>query len=95
MEERQLRILSMTTVVEAAPRYSESYNDSRELGYNVAENETLGNGERNAHIETETGDEEKQSPDNQVNNPEKTDDKIAMFSKQKDLWRVLGKALTI
>jgi hypothetical protein len=28
------------------------------------------------------GDEEEQSPDNQVYNPEKPDDNIAMFSKQ-------------
>ena len=38
MGERQLRSRSMATGVEAAPRDSESCHDSRELGYNVAEN---------------------------------------------------------
>jgi hypothetical protein len=82
MGERQLRSRSIATVVEAAPRDAESYNNSRELGYDVTENETLGNKESNAQIEIQIGDEEEQSPDNQVNNPEKTDDNITMFSKQ-------------
>ena len=62
---------------------------------NITGIETQGNRENNAQIEVQIGGQEQQSPDNQVNNPEKSDDNIAMFSKQKDLWRVLGKALTI
>ena len=55
MGERQLRSRSMATGVEAAPRDSESCHDSRELGYNVAENETLGNKESNAQIDIQIG----------------------------------------
>ena len=43
MGERQLRSRSMTTVVEAAPRDSESCHDSGEFVCNTAEIETLGN----------------------------------------------------
>jgi hypothetical protein len=71
----------MTTGVEAAPRDSESCHDSRELLCNIAETETLGNKGSNAQIEVQIGGEEEQSPDNQVNNPEKSDDNIVMFSK--------------
>ena len=70
MRERRLRSRNIVTAVEAAPRDSESYHDSRELGYNFAENETLGNKGSNTQIEIQIGDEEEQSSDNQVNNPE-------------------------
>jgi hypothetical protein len=84
MGERQLRSRSMVTVVEAASLDSESYYDNRELGYNVA-----GNKESNVQIQIKIGDdEEEQSPDNQINNPEKSDDNIAIFSKQ--LERFMG-----
>ena len=82
MGKRQLRSRSMAIGVEAAPRDSESCHDSGELEYNVAENETLGNKESKAQLEVQIGGEEEQSPDNQVNNPEKSDDNIVMFSKQ-------------
>jgi uncharacterized FlaG/YvyC family protein len=82
MEERKLRSRSIAILVEAAPRDSESYHDSRELGYNVAESETPGNKESNAQIEIKIDGEEEQSSDNQVNNPENSDDNIAKFSKQ-------------
>jgi len=82
MGERQLRSRSMATGVEAAPRDSESCHKSRELGYNIAENETLGNKESNAQIDIQIDGEEEQSPDNQFNNPEKSVYHIAMFSKQ-------------
>ena len=36
----------------------------------------------NAQIEVRIDGEEEQSPNNQVNNPEKSDDNIVMFSKQ-------------
>ena len=72
----------MATVVDAAPRDSESCHDSRELVCNIAEIETLGNKGSNAQIEVQIGCEEEQSLDNQVNNPEKSDDNIVMFSKQ-------------
>ena len=81
MGERQLRSRSMAIGVEAAPRDSESCHDSRELEYNVAENETLGKKESNAQIDIQIDGEEEQSTDNQVNNPEKWDDNIVMFSK--------------
>ena len=79
MAERQLRSRSMATGAEAAPRDSESCHDSRELGHNVAENETLGNKQSSAEIDKQIDGEEEQSPDNQVNNPEKADDNIVMF----------------
>jgi hypothetical protein len=82
MGERQLRSRSMTTVVESAPRDSESCHDNRELVCNIAGIETLGNEENNAQIRVQIGCEEEQSLDNQVNNPEKSDDNIIMFSKQ-------------
>jgi hypothetical protein len=72
----------MATGMEAAPRDSESCHDSRELVCNIAEIETLGNKESNAQIEVQIGGEEEQSLDNQVNNSEKSDDNIVMFSKQ-------------
>jgi len=93
MGERQLRSRSIATVVEAAPRDAESYCDSRELGYNVAEHETLGNKESKAQIEIQIGYEEQQSPDNQVNNPEKSDDNV--FKAVRKIYGVLGKTLTI
>jgi hypothetical protein len=95
MGERQLRIRSWATGVEAAPLESESNHDSRELWCNVAESETTGNKESNAQIEVQIGDEEEQSPDDQVNNPDKSDVNIAVFSRVLDLWRVLRKALTV
>jgi hypothetical protein len=82
MRERQLRSRSMAIGIEAAPRDSESCHDSGELGYNVAENENLGNKGSNAQIEVQIDGEEEQSPDNQVNNPEKSDDNIVMFPKR-------------
>jgi len=81
MGERQLRSRSMTTLVEAAPRDSESCHDSRKFVCNIAEIETLANKESHAQIEVHIG-EEQQSLDNQVNNPEKSDDNIVMFSKE-------------
>ena len=71
----------MTTLVEAAPRDSESCHDSRKFVCNIAEIETLANKESHAQIEVHIG-EEQQSLDNQVNNPEKSDDNIVMFSKE-------------
>jgi hypothetical protein len=65
----------MATWVEIAPRVSESYHDSRELDCNVAKNESLGNKESNTQFEVQIGGEEEQSPDDQVNNPDKSDDK--------------------
>jgi len=82
MGERQLRSRSMAPGVEAAPRDTESCHDSRELVCNVAEFETPGNEGSNAQNEVRIDGEEEQSPDNQVNNPEKSDDNIVMFSKQ-------------
>jgi len=82
MGERQLRSRSMAMGAEAAPRDTESCHDSRELVCNVAEFETPVNEGSNAQIEVRIDGEEEQSPDNQVNNPEKSDDNIAMFSKQ-------------
>jgi hypothetical protein len=49
---------------------------------NVAENETPGNKENSAQIEIQIGSEGQQSPDDQVNNPEKSDDNIATFSRE-------------
>ena len=49
---------------------------------NIAETETLRNKGSNAQIEVQIGGEEEQSPNNQVNNPEKSDDNIVMFSNQ-------------
>jgi hypothetical protein len=82
MAERQLRSRSMATGVETAPRDSETCNNSRQLVCIVAENETLGNKEGKAQIEIQRVGEEQQSPDDQVNNPEKSDNNIVMFSKQ-------------
>jgi len=82
MGERHLGSRSMATGMEATPRDSESCHDSRELVCNIAEIETLGNKESNAQIEVQIGGEEEQSPDNQANNPEKSDGNIVMFSKQ-------------
>ena len=80
MGERQLRSRSMAIGVDAAPRGSESCHDSGKLGHNVAENENLGNKGSNAQIEVHIDGEEEQSPDNQVNNLEKSDDNIVIFS---------------
>ena len=82
MGEKRLRSRSMATVLEASPRDSESCHDSMELVRNIAEIETLGNKESNAQIEVQIGCEEEHSLDNQVNNPEKSDNNIGMFSKQ-------------
>jgi hypothetical protein len=82
MGERQLRSRTMATGAEAAPRDSESSHDRRELVCNIAEGETLENIRSNAQIEVQIGGEEEQSPDNHVNNPEKSDDNIVMFSKK-------------
>jgi hypothetical protein len=79
--ERQLRSGITATGAEAAPRDSESCRDIRELVCNISESETLRNKRSNAQIEVQIGGEE-QSPDNYVNYPEKSDDKIVMFSKQ-------------
>jgi len=81
MGEKQLRSRSMATLVEGPQRDSESSHDARELVCNIAEIETQGNKESNAQIEVQIGCEE-QSPDNQVNNPAKSDDNIVMFPKQ-------------
>jgi predicted HNH restriction endonuclease len=82
MAEGQLRSRGMTTGFETAPRDSESCNNNKELGCNIAENETLGNKEGNAQIEMQRGGEKQQSPDDQVNNPVKSNDNILMSSKQ-------------
>ena len=71
----------MATGVEAVTRDSESCHDVRELVCNIAGNETLGNKGSEAQTEVQIGGEEEQSPDNQVNNPEKSDDNVVMFSK--------------
>ena len=81
MAERQLISRNMSTR-EAAPQDSESCHDSRKLVCGVTEIEILGNIESNAQIVVQIGGEEEHSLDNQVNNPEKSDDSIAMFSKQ-------------
>jgi len=44
-----------------------------------AEIETLRNKESNSQIEVQIGCEDEQSPDNHVNNPEKSDDNIIVF----------------
>ena len=71
MRERQLRNWSKATGVETALRVSESCHENRELECNNAEIETLGIKESNAQIEVQKGEVE-QSPDHQVNNPEKS-----------------------
>ena len=38
--------------------------------------------ENSTQIDVQIGGQEEQSPDNQVNNPEKSDDNIAIFSNQ-------------
>jgi hypothetical protein len=73
--------VATVATVEAAEQDSESCHDSRKLGCNIAEIETLGNKESKAKIDVQIGEEE-QSLDNQVNNPEKSGDNIVMFSKQ-------------
>ena len=82
MAERQLRSRSLATGVEAAPQDSESCHEGTELVCNITRIETQGNRENNAQIEVQIGGQEEQLPDNQVNNPEKSDDNIGMFSKQ-------------
>jgi hypothetical protein len=42
----------------------------------------MGNKESNTQIEVQIGCEEGQSPDDQVNNPDKSDDNTATFSRQ-------------
>jgi hypothetical protein len=46
--------------------------------------ETLENKENNSQIEVQIGCEDEQSPDNRVKNPKKSDDNIAIFSKQSE-----------
>jgi len=58
----------------------------RELVCTIVESETLRNKGSNSQIEVQIGEEE-QSPDNHVNNPEKSDDNIVMFLKQLDKFR--------
>jgi hypothetical protein len=96
MGERQLRSRSIATVVDAAQRDAEAYDDSRELGYDVTEIETLRE-KSNVQIEVQIGGEKEQAPDNQINNPEKSHDNIAIFSKQLERFMesVLGNASTI
>jgi len=84
--ERQLSSRSLATAVEAAPRDSGSFHRDRELKCNIAGIETHGNGENNAQIEVQIGGQEEQTPDKQVNNPQKSDDKIAVFSKQLQIF---------
>jgi hypothetical protein len=72
----------MVIGVEAPPRDSESCHDSRELVCNIAETGTLGNKGSNAQIEVQICGEKQQSLYNQFNNPERSDDNIALFSKQ-------------
>jgi len=59
----------------------------RELVCTIAEIETLRNKESNSQIEVQIGCEEEQSPDNHVNNREKSDDNTVMFSKQLERFR--------
>jgi len=54
---------------------------------NITEIETLRNKESNSQIEIKMGCEKEQSPDNHVNNPEKSDDNIFMFSKQLERFK--------
>ena len=84
MAERQVRSRSQATDVEAATRESESCHESRELMGNTTGMEIQGNKKLNAQIEVQIGGQKQQSPDNQVNIPEKSDDIIQMFSKQLD-----------
>jgi hypothetical protein len=80
MSERQLRNRSMVTGVEIVSQVSESYRESRELDCNISENDSVRNKEVNSEIEIHIGGEEEQSPDDQVNNRDKSDDNTAMFS---------------
>jgi hypothetical protein len=82
MAEKHLRSRGKSTGVETAPQDSESSDNNRELVCNIAEIETLGNNESNAQIEMQRGSEERQSPDDQVNNPVKSNDNMVMSSKQ-------------
>jgi hypothetical protein len=79
MDERQLRSRSIATVVDVAPRDAKSYHDSRESGYNVAENKTLGNKESNAQIEIQIGDEEERHLTIKLTTQR---NQMTMFSKQ-------------
>ena len=54
----------------------------REFECNIAEIETRGNKESNSQTEVQIGGEVEQSPDHQVNNPEKSDDNTTVFSKK-------------
>ena len=60
MAEGQLRIRSLATGVEAAPRDSESVHESRELVRTIAGIETQGNRENSAQIEVQIGGQEEQ-----------------------------------
>jgi hypothetical protein len=74
MAGRHLRSRSVALEFEAAPRDSESCCNSIGLDCQVTESELLENVGSNTP--------EQQSPDNQVNNPEKSDDNILMYLKQ-------------
>jgi hypothetical protein len=79
MSERQLQSRSMVTGVEIVSQVLESHRESRELDCNISENDSIRN-KVNTQIETQIGGEEVQSPDDQVNSLDKSDDNTAMVS---------------
>jgi hypothetical protein len=87
MGERQLRSRSMATVVKSCTARLRILPCQRELVCNIVETETLKNKGSNYQIEVQIGCEEEHSHDNHVNNPEKSDDNIVMFSKQLERFR--------
>ena len=84
MAERELRSRSQATDVEAATRDLESCHEGREVVSNTTGREIQGNKELDAQFEVQIDRQKQQSPDNQVNIPEKSDDILEMFSKQLD-----------
>lgn len=81
MSERQLRSKSTTTGVEIESRNAESNSEIRELDLSVTESVSAGGRKQDEIL---ISNEEKQSPDNQINNPENSDDNTSMFTKQLD-----------
>jgi len=77
----------MATVVKSCTARLRILPCQRKLVCIIVETETLRNKENNSKIEVQIGCEEEQSPDNHVNNPEKSDDNIVMFSKQLERFR--------
>src|SRR5215469_834649 len=84
MSERQLRSKNTTTGVEMEAKIADSDNAIGELDNNVVESGSRGNKGSSIQLEIPISDEEQQLPDNQVNNPEKSDDINSMVSKQLD-----------